>query len=344
MTLDQFDELPPHVKWSDIVISGGVVLAAYSLCEAYGKPFRYVAYCPQVIPSFDHPLIFFPFVRLPKWINRISWQLGLRLFRSSLRAYFKSARRDLGLETESNLERYFIPNENIIFALDEQVVRIADDLQPAVSTGYFHLSQPQELPEDLLSFIKAGPPPLYVGFGSMTDQHAARTTRIILAAAQATGMRVVISQGWARLGNEELPPFSHLIGPVSHESLFPYMAGIIHHGGAGTTAAAARSGRPQAIIPHLLDQFYWAERVERLQVGPRGFWKSRLSARKMRALFKNFTSTNFASTSYETNAEKLGERLRRRDGLREAAEHIETIDLASTHAERSNTPTPPHLG
>ena len=318
---EQFKELVPHVAWADVVISGGVVLAAASLCEREGKPFRYVAYCPQIIPSQDHPVLFVPFVRMPKIANRLLWWFSLKLIRFGLRKHFLPARKKLGLETTRDIEQHVIPKGKILYAIDERLTKIADDLQPAVSTGFFHLPQPQELPADLVAFIEAGEPPLYIGFGSMTDDDPQRTTNNILAAAKAAGVRVVISRGWAGLGDgAEIPSFAYVTGPISHEMLFPRMAGIVHHGGAGTTAAASRSGRPQAIVPHLLDQFYWAERLERLRIGPKGSWKIRLNTKKIQAIF-----TGFLQGEYEENAMRLGEELRNRDGLQEAVAYIEAL-------------------
>ncbi|MEC7984017.1 MAG: nucleotide disphospho-sugar-binding domain-containing protein [Myxococcota bacterium] len=322
---DQFAELTPHIEWADVVLAGGVTLATYSLCEAKGKAFRYIAYCPQLVPSNDHPVIFFPFVRLPKWINHCIWRTGIRLLRSGLREHFLLSRNKLGLETTSSIEKYIFPDTKIIYAIDECIVPLAADLQPAVSTGYLYLPQPRALPEKLLSFIEAGDPPFYIGFGSMTDQAPLQTTRIILQAAKEVGVRVIIGRGWAKLGMQNMPPFAYLVDTVSHESLFPRMAGIVHHGGAGTTAAAARAGRPQAIIPHLLDQFYWADRIERLQVGPKGFWKRRLTIQKMATLFEEFTSGD-----YETKAQEIGGRLQRRNGLLEAATYIEKMFPSSS--------------
>ena len=71
------------------------------------------------------------------------------------------------------------------------------------------------------------------------------------------------------------------VGGVSHERLFPRLAAIVHHGGAGTTTAAARAGVPQLVVPHLVDQYYWAERVAGLGLGPRGLARATLTADRL---------------------------------------------------------------
>jgi vancomycin aglycone glucosyltransferase len=124
-----------------------------------------------------------------------------------------------------------------------------------------------ELPGKLETFLAAGEPPVYVGFGSMTDPAPAATTRLVLEAVERAGVRAVLSQGWAGLGEGALPESVAVVGTVPHPALFRRCAAIVHHGGAGTTTTAARAGVPQIVAPHLLDQFYWGARVTDLGIG-----------------------------------------------------------------------------
>ena len=104
-----------------------------------------------------------------------------------------------------------------------------------------------------------------------------QTGRVLVAAARALGLRSILSQGWANLRPEDAGNDCFSAGDLSHTKLFPRMAAIVHHGGAGTTATAARAGRPQVIIPHYYDQFYWAHRVQELGVGVSGPLRDDLS-------------------------------------------------------------------
>jgi vancomycin aglycone glucosyltransferase len=97
-----------------------------------------------------------------------------------------------------------------------------------------------------------------------------QTAGMLIKAARAVGRRLILSQGWAGLTPGDAGNDCFSIGDVNHEKLFPRMAAIVHHGGAGTTTATARAGRAQVIIPHNYDQFYWAYRVQQLGVGVSG--------------------------------------------------------------------------
>jgi vancomycin aglycone glucosyltransferase len=137
-----------------------------------------------------------------------------------------------------------------------------------VQTGAWMLSDPTELPDQLKAFLADGAPPIYLGFGSMraSDQ----TGRVLIEAARALGLRSILSQGWAQLTPSDMGKDCISIGDVNHEKLFPRVAAVVHHGGAGTTTTAVRAGMVQVIIPHNYDQYYWAHRVDQLGVGVSG--------------------------------------------------------------------------
>jgi vancomycin aglycone glucosyltransferase len=107
------------------------------------------------------------------------------------------------------------------------------------------------------------------------------TARALVQAARALGRRVVLSRGWGDLRPTDAGDHCISIGDVDHARLFPRVAAVVHHGGAGTTTAAALAGRPQVVVPHMYDQFYWAERVRSHGIGVRGPRASRLTAAKV---------------------------------------------------------------
>jgi UDP:flavonoid glycosyltransferase YjiC (YdhE family) len=115
--------------------------------------------------------------------------------------------------------------------------------------GFFFREEPTYSPPlELKAFLDSGPPPIYVGFGSIVASGSEGLLTTILNAARAVRVRVVISQGWSNLGGENsLDVF--FIGDCPHEWLFPRVAAVVHHGGAGTTACGLRYGKPTTIIP-----------------------------------------------------------------------------------------------
>jgi vancomycin aglycone glucosyltransferase len=114
-------------------------------------------------------------------------------------------------------------------------------------------------------FLANGEPPIYFGFGSM--RAAEPTSRVLIQAARALGRRSIISQGWGNLAPIDAGTDCLSVGEVAHEKLFARAASVVHHGGPGTTTAAARAGKAQVIVPQLYDQYYWAHRVQQLGVG-----------------------------------------------------------------------------
>jgi vancomycin aglycone glucosyltransferase len=132
-------------------------------------------------------------------------------------------------------------------------------------TGTWVLADRTPLPADLEAFLESGEPPVLVGFGSMPA--AAGVSCQLIGAARAVGRRILVSRGWASLDVIDNAPDRMAVGDVSHDMLFPRVAAVAHHGGAGITAAAARAGIPQVITPMFGDQFYWAGRIGDLELG-----------------------------------------------------------------------------
>jgi vancomycin aglycone glucosyltransferase len=134
-----------------------------------------------------------------------------------------------------------------------------------VPTGAWILADSSSLPPQVEDFLEDGDPPIYAGFGSMPASQ--ETSRTVIDAARAAGRRVILAQGWAELGLTDDASDCIAIGDVNHQALFPRVAAVMHHGGAGTTTTAARAGVPQVITPMFSDQFYWAGRIRALGAG-----------------------------------------------------------------------------
>ncbi len=136
-----------------------------------------------------------------------------------------------------------------------------------VQTGAWLLRDERPLPAELLAFLDAGAPPIYVGFGSMPMRASRDIARTAIEAVRAQGHRAVVSRGWAGLAPIDDRDDCFAVGEVNHQVLFGRVAAVVHHGGAGTTAAAARAGAPQVVVPQGADQPYWATRVRDLGIG-----------------------------------------------------------------------------
>ncbi len=199
--------------------------------------------------------------------------------------------------------------------------RPASWLEHVHITGYWFLDEEAgwQPPQDLLDFLQAGNPPVYVGFGSVGDASLAeQKTRLVIEALRQSGQRGVLATGWnamTKIGN--LPDTVYMLDSAPHSWLFPQMAAVVHHGGAGTTAAGFRAGVPSIILPYGNDQFAWGLRAYELGAGPKPVPQKRLTAEALSSAI-----TAALKPQALAAAEALGEKIRKEHGAEIAAEII----------------------
>ncbi|MEW5956997.1 MAG: glycosyltransferase, partial [Chloroflexota bacterium] len=183
-------------------------------------------------------------------------------------------------------------------------------------TGYWFLEKPDDWQPstDLLDFLESGSPPIFVGFGSMTNRNPEAVTDMVVKALTRSGQRGLLLTGWGGLSNADLPDNIFTIEFAPFDWLFPRMAAVIHHGGAGTTAAGLRAGVPTIIVPFFGDQHLWAWRVAQLRAGPRPIPRKQLSAERLAAAIKETNDSKEIRSCVAT----LGQRIRSEDGVAEA--------------------------
>jgi vancomycin aglycone glucosyltransferase len=158
------------------------------------------------------------------------------------------------------------------------------------------------LPDRVEEFLSSGEPPVYFGFGSMRSTEG--NSRILIEAARALGLRSIVSQGWGNLRPIDEGSDCLSVDDLSHETLFPRVAAVVHHGGAGTTTAAARAGKGQVIVPYSYDQYYWAHRVQELRIGVAGPTRAELTASAITTALREATRPDITM-----NAQALANRL-----------------------------------
>jgi sterol 3beta-glucosyltransferase len=169
---------------------------------------------------------------------------------------------------------------------------------------------------DLLEFLENGNPPIYVGFGSLGDSSMAKqTTELIVEALNLSGQRGILATGWSGMaGIDILPENIFIIESAPHSWLFPRMAAVIHHGGAGTTAAGLKAGVPSIVIPFSNDQFAWGRRVFELGVGSKPIPRKKLTTKNLSEAIKFALSNEIKKASKE-----LGEKISSENGAAMAA-------------------------
>jgi len=218
----------------------------------------------------------------------------------------------------------------ILYAFSPHVVAPPVDwAQDVHVTGYWHLGPPDEWkpPSGLLHFLDAGPAPVFIGFGSITARSGGELTDIALEALALSRQRGVLGMGQHGLPNRDLPANVLAIGSVAHSWLFPRMAAVVHHGGAGTTGAGLRAGIPGIIVPFTADQPFWGRQVFRLGVGPRPIPVQQVSATKLAQAI----SAAVGDSAMRARAQDLGTRIRAEDGVARAMEVICASPRGSAH-------------
>jgi UDP:flavonoid glycosyltransferase YjiC (YdhE family) len=169
----------------------------------------------------------------------------------------------------------------VIYGVSEHLLPRPADYGPQIAfTGFWFLDQATgwQPPAALEAFLAAGAPPVYIGFGSMSDRDPAQLARIAVEALQRSGQRGILASGWEGLRAQQLPPSILAIDGALHDWLFPRVALVVHHGGVGTVAAALRAGAPQIAVPFSADQPLWAAQVHQCGVGAPPIPRRRLHA------------------------------------------------------------------
>ena len=173
-------------------------------------------------------------------------------------------------------------------------------------------------PRELAAFLESGPAPVYIGFGSIIVSNPRALTETIVEAVNLAGIRAVLSQGWADLGGlTHIPSNVLLINECPHDWLFEHVACLVHHGGAGTTAAGVAAGKPSVIVPFFGDQFFWGMAAARAGAGLDPIPVTLLSADKLAAAIKIALGPAMSA-----GAAALSRLIREEDGAEAAVESL----------------------
>jgi sterol 3beta-glucosyltransferase len=188
-------------------------------------------------------------------------------------------------------------------------------------TGYWFLNEADnwQPPPDLLDFLEAGPLPVFVGFGSMSGRDPARTARLVLQALTESGQRGLLTTGWGGLQAERLLENVFNIEAAPYDWLFPRVATVVHHGGAGKTATGLQAGKPTVICPFVADQPFWGQRMAALGAGPQPIPQRKLTADNLASAIQRTVT----DAGMQRRAAELGQKIRAEDGIGRAVCSIE---------------------
>jgi sterol 3beta-glucosyltransferase len=178
-------------------------------------------------------------------------------------------------------------------------------------------------PADLIEFLQNGSPPVYIGFGSMGSRKPEETADLVLQAISRTGQRAILQAGWGGLSKADVPNNILMINSAPHSWLFPRMAAVVHHGGAGTTAAGLRAGVPSIVIPFFGDQPFWGQRIADLGVGTAPIPRQQLTVEKLAQAIERAVT----DPAMRQLAADLGAKIQAEDGIGNVVSIVREIDL-----------------
>ena len=323
LTAQLFASLTGHSGDADLIVGAGIQLAASSVAEQRDIPYASVVFCPCAVPSRAAPPPAVKRQTLPRWVNRLLWDVAGPVSALAMRSPINRGRAQLGLRPLDNPLAQ-IAGDLFLVAADRDLAPMPDDAPArAVATDAW-IAATTEPPLDarLASFLSRDPPPVYVGFGSMVAARAGALARDVVAAVRAVGRGVLVGSGWADLAQHLEEDDEVLVArAVPHATVFPRVAAVIHHGGAGTTTAAAAAGVPQIVLPHILDQFYWAHRIAQLGLGPRGLPVQLVTA----DIVAERLDDALSDPRYGARAADIGRAVRGRNGAPAAVERLERL-------------------
>jgi sterol 3beta-glucosyltransferase len=314
----------------NLLIAGvGGLFVALALAEKLKIPLLQAHVFPFT-PTKAFPAILFPPVvaKFGGVVNWLSHQFFRQIMWQGARKGDRLARQKVlglppapfwGLYNSTHLQSY-----PVLYGFSANILTKPADWKNTCLTGYWFLDEADDWtpPAALLDFLDRGTPPIYIGFGSMGSRNPEQTADLVLQAIAITGQRAILQSGWGGLSKTDLPDNVFIVDSISHSWLFPRMAAVVHHGGAGTTAAGLRAGVPTIIIPFFGDQPFWGRRVAELGVGTEPIPRKQLTAKKLAAAIHRVVTDR----SMRQNAANLGSKIRAENGIANVVDIIQKID------------------
>jgi len=328
------------------IIYAPLGMAGYHLAEAQQVPAILAALVPLT------PTRAFPAAGAPPWplggaynlaTHLIAEQLGWQPFRRQLN-HWRRQTLDLppaGLLGPGRHQRR--RRQPVLYGYSPSVVPKPPDWDSHLHvTGYWFTNPDPawQPPPALARFLEAGPPPVYVGFGSMTDRDPAALAQTAVAALRRAGCRGVLARGWAALASASDNEDLIVVDELPHDWLFSRMAAVVHHGGAGTTHTGLRAGIPNVVVPFFTDQPFWAGRVAALGVGPAPIPRQMLTVDRLAAAIH----TALSDPATRARAAALGRRIQAEDGVSRAVQAVQHHPALAQRAPEATTVAPTQEG
>ena len=303
----------------EMIVAHEKSLAAPHLAEKLGIPYVQALTVPMLTPTRAFAVPGLVRHNLGGLLNRASYSLVALLSRPYL-GLIRSWRGDsLALPPRGKPPAA----AKTLYCYSPSLVPTPADWPPdTVATGYWLRDQAGADPVDpvLDGFVAAGAPPIYVGFGSSVGPDPASLGAAVSEAVHRAGVRAVIASGWGAMSNLRSDSDTFVVESAPHRWLFPRVAAVIHHGGAGTTAAGLAAARPTVICPFQGDQHFWGAAVHRAGAGPQPLPANKLTPANLASAIR----AAIHDPGMQARAAELSERITREDGATQASAQIES--------------------
>ena len=317
---------------AELMLNSGLSFAGWHVAEKLDIP-ALATYLWPVTPSRHIPAASGKIP--PDWlplkgvVNYLSTKLSNQLFFNLLLSSVNQCRKDiLDLQPMRAREYWSLDSAQsstpLIYGYSPVVIPKPPDWSNNQQvSGYWFLDTAEGYqPEtDLLDFLADGLPPVYIGFGSMVDHKQEEITQIVINALREINQRGILLGGWSALGSGDLPASILRVDAVPHDWLFPQMAAVVHHGGAGTTAAGLRAGVPSVVVPSFGAQFFWSWRVPELGAGPKPIPRNKLTVAKLARAIQQAVNDD----SIRSKASLICQQIRAENGVEVAIRMIEAF-------------------
>jgi len=305
---DQINLLPDKIKGVDLVLAAGIVMGVQTAADIINVPYRLVAFYPIILGTTkDDPIK-----------NRLLFGFGRTMVNLILKGYLNKQRAKYGLPPIKDIWKHWM-GENVILACDSELNKGREGTEFVFTqTGFMLLSSKTRLPEPVETFINAGKPPVYIGFGSNPITNPEKYQPVFEKVRDATNQRLIISKGWAEFPESNSRDIIY-VDELPFELLFPRLSTIVYHGGTGTMAAASRAGVPQAAFPFMGDQFDNRKQIIKLGLGPSTCDFKKITAGAISSAITECISND----KYRKNAVEISQRLLKVNGIELTVQLIE---------------------
>tara|TARA_R110002096_G_scaffold253075_5_gene445958 strand:+ start:80 stop:1330 length:1251 start_codon:yes stop_codon:yes gene_type:complete len=310
-------------KENDLVIGHAACHTLLTAAQKHSCPRVSLILTPLIVRSkYMSPIG----IELGTFFNSFLWNVGGKVATSR---WFKTAaqiRKREGLPPIKSLQKELFTSEllTLVAASETLTPRPKDWAGTVQMTGFLNLPTDNtewQIAEDLQSFLAAGEPPVYMTFGSCMQFDVARSTKLLIQAAQRSGRRTIIQSDWEKV-QKPTDPNIFCVTRLPHAAVFPLCALIVHHGGAGTTQAALLASIPSVVVAHGFDQPYWGKQLETLGVGGKLLQRETITPANLASQIDVVLHSNAAET-----ANQLGQKMAMENGVAQAVACIHSLAI-----------------